>query len=598
MSNKHFVSRQIQRLRNCGSVKGVARKVKQKIRQSKSMRCFGTASFPSEEKRRLQSETAFDKSIKISILVPLFNTPKVFLTEMIDSVINQTYGNWDLCLADGSDEEHRLVGEICREYAEKDNRIVYKKLESNEGISGNTNRCFELATGDYIGLFDHDDILHPEVLFEYVKAINEKNADFLYCDEVTFKGSSINNMITANFKPDFAIDNLRANNYICHFSCFKKDLLERMELFRSEFDGSQDHDMILRITEKAENIVHIPRILYYWRSHSGSVASNVYVKEYAIDAAIRAVTDHLNRCGYEGAKVCSTDEFPTHYKIGYKINGNPKISIIIPNMNHTSDLKRCIDSIRDKSSYDNFEIVIVENNSTDKEIFEYYDELTKDSRVTVVRYEGEFNYSSVNNYGAEKASGDYYILLNNDTEIITTDWIEQLLMYAQRSDVGAVGAKLLYEDGSIQHAGVILGLGPDRVAGHIFYQMPGSAIGYMGRLTYAQNLSAVTGACLMVSKKCFEEVGGLDESFRVCLNDVDFCLKLREKGYLNVFTPFAKLYHYESKSRGFDESPEKQARFQAETKLFKEKWGQVLEAGDPYYNPNLSLDYPDCRVKI
>ena len=536
------------------------------------------------------------------LVKPLYNTPEPFLRDMITSVLNQTYQNWELCLADGSDAEHGEVGRICREYLEKDSRIVYQKLLKNEGISGNTNECLKLATGEYIGLFDHDDILHPSTLYEYVKAVNELDADYIYCDETTFKNGDINKMLTMHFKPDYAVDNLRANNYICHFSVFAKRLLEGEELFRSRFDGSQDHDMILRMTDRAKHIVHIPKLLYYWRCHEGSVASGIDAKPYVVAAAKGAVADHLRRHGFTHFQITSTRAFETIFKIRYEIIGDPMISIVIPNKDHAADLKRCITSILEKSTYENYEIVIVENGSETKEIFEYYTSLKEYDNIRVVTYEkpegqNGFNYSAVNNFGVKQTKGDYILLLNNDTEVITVNWMEELLMYAQREDVGAAGAKLYYGNKTIQHAGVVLQLGAHRTAGHSHYGQSRENLGYMGRLCYAQNVSAVTGACMLVKKSLFEEVGGLDESFAISLNDVDFCLKLREKGLLNVFTPFAELYHYESVSRGLDDSGEKAERYNRESAHFREKWKTVLEKGDPYYNPNFSLDRSDFALK-
>lgn len=607
----HAVKRQTDRIKNCGGPRGIAAKIDYKKRERTAMKQHGTASFPDENQRKIQRETIFKKNVKISILVPLYNTPEEFLREMIGSLLWQTYENWELCLADGSDEAHADVGRICQEYVDKDARILYRKLEKNEGISGNTNECLKMATGDYIGLFDHDDVLHPCILFEYVKAINEQGADYLYCDETTFKDGSIDHMITLHFKPDYAIDNLRANNYICHFSCFKKELLEGMELFRSQFDGSQDHDMILRLTDKAKNVVHIPKLLYYWRSHAGSVASDISAKSYAIEAARGAVADHLRAHGFSHFKITSTRAFETIFKISYEIIGNPLVSIVIANKDHAWDLKRCIDSIREKSTYDHYEIIIVENNSESEDIFAYYKELTDgkytkeehaaisdDGRIKIVNYQGGFNYSAVNNLGAEMAEGEYLLLLNNDTQVITVNWIEEMLMYAQRKDVGAVGAKLYYANKTIQHAGVVIGLGAHRTAGHTHYGQSRENLGYMGRLCYAQDVSAVTGACLMVKKQLFREVGGLDEGFAISLNDVDFCLKLRQRGYLNVFTPFAELYHFESISRGLDDQGEKAQRYNRESEHFREKWKEVLKKGDPYYNVNFSLDRSDYSLKI
>ena len=447
-------------------------------------------------------------------------------------------------------------------------------------------------------MFDHDDILHPGVLYEYVKVINEKQADYIYCDETTFKSGDINKMLTMHFKPDFAIDNLRANNYICHFSVFARELLDGTELFRPRFDGSQDHDMILRLTDRAKNVVHVPKLLYYWRSHPGSVASDINAKPYAIQSAKDAVADHLRRHGFTHFQITSTRAFETIFKIRYQILGSPLISIVIANKDHVSDLRRCVSSILEKSTYEDYEIIIVENNSEEKETFEYYEELQENDRITIVTYEGEFNYSAVNNLGVRNAKGEYILLLNNDTQVITVNWMEELLMYAQRADVGAVGAKLYYADKTIQHAGVVLGLGAHRTAGHSHYKQHRENLGYMGRLCYAQDVSAVTGACLLVKKALYEEVGGLEEDFAISLNDVDFCLKLREKGYLNVFTPFAELYHFESVSRGLDDQGQKAQRYNRESEHFRQKWKEVLDAGDPYYNPNFSLDRSDFALKI
>lgn len=593
----HKVVNNIRRVKNLGGPRGIMLKINYKKREAEAKKFYGTKSFPDEARRKFEEEYSFDKRPLYSILVPLYNTDRTMLKEMIDSVEWQTYSNWELCLADGSDAAHAYVGETVAEY--NDPRIKYKKLEKNGGISENTNQCLTLATGDYIGLFDHDDILHPSALFEYTKVINEQDADYIYCDETTFKSGNIDHMLTMHFKPDYAVDNLRANNYICHFSVFKKTLLEGTELFRTRFDGSQDHDMILRLTDKAQKIVHVPRLLYYWRSHAGSVAGNISAKEYAIDAAKGAVADHLRKHGYTDFTITSTRAFETIFKIRYKLNGSPLITIVIPNKDHASDLKRCVYSILEKSTYTNYEIIIVENNSTEKATFDLYEELKEASdKISVVTFEGEFNYSAVNNFGVSFAKGEYILLLNNDTEVITLNWLEEMLMYAQREDVGAVGAKLYYADRTIQHAGVVIGLGAHRTAGHTHYKMPKENLGYMGRLCYTQDVSAVTGACLLVKKSLWDEVGGLDTDFKISLNDVDFCLKLREKGYLNVFTPFAELYHYESVSRGLDDSGEKAERYNKESEHFRTKWKEVLKKGDPYYNANFSLDRSDFSVKV
>lgn len=595
----HWGLRNYRRLRNLGGPKGIARKLKQKKIEAQAKKLHGTASFPSPEEAKRQSEETFARMVKISILVPLYNTPMNFLNEMIESVLAQTYQNWELCLADGSDREHDEVEKRCKEYMEQDKRIVYRRLEKNEGISGNTNRCYEMATGEYIGLFDHDDVLHPSVLYEYVKVINEQGADYIYCDETTFKGDSINNMITLHFKPDFAPDNLRANNYICHFSVFSRALLEGTELFRSGFDGSQDHDMILRLTANAKKVVHVPKLLYYWRSHKASVASDISAKPYAIAAAKGAVAAHLQSCGFKNFEIKGTRAFDTIFEIKYEIMREDKISILIPNKDHVDDLRRCIDSIKERSTYENYEIIIIENNSTEKATFDYYQTLESENKIAVVTYKGTFNYSRINNFGAGFATGEYLLLLNNDTQVISMNWLEAMLMYAQRPDVGAVGAKLYYGDRTIQHAGVVVGLGAHRTAGHTHYKINYDNLGYMGRLCYAQNVSAVTGACLMVKKSIYDALGGLDEAFQIALNDVDFCLRVREKGYLNVFTPFAELYHFESVSRGIDVADEAKAkRYEEESALFRERWKAFLEKGDPYYNPNFSLDHSDYSLRV
>ena len=402
-------------------------------------------------------------------------------------------------------------------------------------------------------------------------------------------------------------------------------------MFRTSLDGSQDHDMILRLTDRAGKVYHIPRLLYYWRSHEGSVAADIEAKPYAVEAAKRAVADHLEKHGFRNFQISSTRAFPTIFRIRYQITDDPRVSIVIPNKDHRDDLKRCIDSIMDRTTYDNYELVIVENGSTSQEIKDYYTQLlgydyqraleecggqaatekpydrgvmeadesgTAGARVKIVVYEGEFNYSRINNLGAEYAAGDYLLLLNNDTQVITFDWIEELLMYAQRQDVGAVGAKLYYGDHTIQHAGVVIGMGAHGTAGHTHYKHNFQDLGYMGRLCYAQNMSAVTGACLMVRKALYRQVGGLEESFAVSLNDVDLCLRFRELGKLNVFTPFAELYHYESESRGDGLHGENAVRYEEEAARFREKWKTLLDRGDPYYNPNFTLERCDYSLKL
>ena len=551
--------------------------------------------WPSEEEQMRQRAERFPKDITFSILVPLYNTPEKYLRQMIKSVQNQTYEKWELCLADGSDNESSGVRSICREFARMDSRIHYRKLKKNLGISGNTNACIEMATGDYIALFDHDDMLHPSALYENMKAICEKEADFVYSDESIFHQEP-SDAFYSHFKSDYAPDTLRSYNYICHLTTFKKTLLDEIGGgFRSQFDGSQDFDLFLRLTEKAQHIVHIPKILYYWRSHSGSTASDAGAgaKPYTIEAGKAALAEHLERVGLKGLVLDS--RLPTTYRVQYEIEGTPLVSIVIPNMDHVQDLKKCIDSIVTKSTWNHWEIVIVENNSKEEETFAYYRSLENDPRIRVTTWKGGFNFSAICNTGARAAKGDYILLLNNDIEVITPDWLEQMLMYAQRSDVGAVGAMLYYPDDTIQHAGLIMGIGGS--AGHSHKCARRGDYGYLMRLTLVQDLSGVTGACCMVPRHVWDEIDGLDEGFAVAFNDVDLCLRIRKAGYLIVWTPYAELYHYESKSRGYEDTPEKMERFNGERERLRARWADVIDAGDPYYNPNLRLDREDFSFR-
>lgn len=549
----------------------------------------------SEDELAQQRKHRFSQKVKFSIVVPLYNTPERFLREMIESVQAQTYAGWELCMADGSDAQHGEVTSICWEYACRDKRIRYRRLEKNLGISGNTNACLEMATGDYIGLFDHDDLLHPAALYEVMRTIENTGADFVYTDEAVFVSPDINKISNVHFKPDFAPDNLRANNYICHFTVFKRSLLDQVGLFDPDCDSSQDHDMVLRLTEKAQRVAHIPEILYYWRAHAGSVAESTGVKPYVIQAGIRAVERQLKRLGLEG-KVEPARPGLTIYRTRYTVKGTPKVSILIPNYEHINDLRTCLNSIFHKTTWPDYEIVIVENNSSSRELFAYYESLQREhANVRVVTWKGAFNYSAINNYGAQFCTGDYLLLLNNDIEVITPDWIEEMLMFAQRADVGAVGAMLYYPDKTIQHAGVCLGMGG--VAGHYYQRMTRESPGYMGRLLYQQNMSVVTGACMLLRREVWDKVGGLDVDWTVAFNDVDLCMRIRKAGYLIVWTPYAELTHYESKSRGTEDTPEKQKRFEGEVLRFQSRWAKELEAGDPYYNPNFTLNRSDFVVK-
>lgn len=571
---------------------GLAKRLMGKVNGNAQFKISNTIS---NERRQAEESTEFDRNIKFSILVPLYNTPINFLKEMIDSVKNQTYKNWELCLADGSDAEHTDVEKCAREYAAADKRIVYKKLEKNLGISENTNACIKMATGDYIALFDHDDVLHPSALYSVMKEICEKGADFIYTDEATFESPDITRILTVHYKPDYARENLLANNYICHFTVFDRKILQKSGLFRHEYDGSQDHDMILRLTDNASKIVHIPQVLYFWRSHPNSVALDINSKKYAIDAGINAVKNSIVQHGYN-AEVKSSRAFPTIYEIHYEIENYKKVSIIIPNKNHKENLQRCINSIFAFTTYPDYEIIIVDNCS-DGDVLEYYDQLRGDPRIKIVTADTPSGISKLNNFGAENATGDYFITLNNNTEIITPNWIEEMVMYAQREDVGAVGAKIYYPDDVVWHAGITLGLGPDHIAGYTFNGVGRDEIGYMGRLCYTQDVSAVSAACMLVRRDVWEKTGGFDESFAAAYNDIDFCLRVREAGYLIVWTPFTELYRYVPKARNARNSEKRLDYLSRDADSFKEKWGKLIPAGDPYYNPNFTLDRSDFSLK-
>lgn len=540
---------------------------------------------------RRQKHSAFAQKPLISIVIPLYCTPLPYLKELLESVRRQSYENWQLCLADGSPDDK--AKEFIEKHYGREKRIVYRKLEENGGISVNTNEAVALAAGEYLMLCDHDDTLEPDALYEIVKAINDTGADVLYTDEdkVSMDGR---HYFDPNFKPDFNLFRLRENNYICHIFVVKKSLTDETGLLRSEFDGAQDFDFILRCCEKAQKITHIPKVLYHWRCHMDSTAADPSSKAYAYEAGRKAVREHYQRLGID-AKVEMTER-PGWYRSHVKVQGNPLISVIIPNKDHTDDLELCLFSMTRKSTYRNYEILIVENNSEKEETFEYYRKLPdRYPKARVLTWEKEFNYSAINNFAAKEAKGEYLLFLNNDVEILTPDWMEEMLQNCQQENVAAVGAKLYYPDDTIQHAGVVLGLGG--IAGHIMCRASKEDPGYFGRMISVQEISAVTAACMMVKKSDFDAVGGLDETFQVAFNDIDLCMKFRAAGKKIIFTPYAELYHYESKSRGLEDTPEKQFRFDKEVKRFQEKWAQQLEMGDPYYSPNLSVTEGDCSLR-
>lgn len=540
---------------------------------------------------RRQKHASFAQKPLISIVIPLYCTPLPYLKELIESVRRQSYENWQLCLTDGSPDDK--AKEFLEKHYGREKRIVYQKLKENGGISANTNAAAELAKGEYLMFCDHDDTLEPDALYEIVKAINDTDADVIYTDEdkVSMDGQ---HYFDPNFKPDFNLFRLRENNYICHIFVVRKSLTDETGMLRSEFDGAQDFDFILRCCEKAKKITHIPKVLYHWRCHMDSTAADPSSKAYAYEAGRKAIREHYQRMGID-AKVDMTER-PGWYRSHIKVQGNPMVSIIIPNKDHTDDLELCLFSMSRKSTYRNYEVLIVENNSEKEETFEYYKKLPERyPKVRVLTWEKEFNYSAINNFAAKEAQGEYLLFLNNDVEILTPDWIEEMLQNCQQENVAAVGVKLYYPDDTIQHAGVVLGLGG--IAGHIMCRASREDPGYFGRMISVQEISAVTAACMMVKKSEFDSVKGFDETFQVAFNDIDLCMKFRAAGKKIVFTPYAELYHYESKSRGLEDTPEKQFRFDKEVKRFQEKWAQQLEMGDPYYSPNLSVTEGDCSLR-
>ena len=546
---------------------------------------------PSEEELKKQMKRKWKQpSAVISVLVPAYRTPKEFLCQMIESVQNQTYPYWELCIADGSGNDAR-VEQVVLAYAEKDSRIRYRRLKDNLGIAGNTNEAIAMATGDYLALFDHDDLLAPNALYEVAQAIEEQGADVVYTDEDKVT-PDLKEHFQPHFKPDFNLDLLRSNNYICHLFVVKKSLAVSLGGQDGAYDGAQDYDFIFRCTEQAEKIVHIPKVLYHWRVHGGSTADNPESKRYAFEAGKRAIEGNLSRMGQKGT-VMHTEDLG-FYRVKYEVQGNPLISIVIPNKDEKETLEKCLKSIWEKSTYENYEILVVENNSVTREIREYYKKIDGKNHVRVIEWKREFNYSAINNFGISKAKGDYIICLNNDVTIITADWMEELLSTCQRPEVGIVGARLYFPDNTIQHAGIVVGMGG--CAGSLFVGMSRSRGGYLHKAALLQDLSAVTAACLMVKKEAFQKAGGFTEALAVAFNDVDFCLKVGRAGYLVVYDPYAEFYHHESKTRGYEDTEEKKRRFQEEIEYMRCHWMPVI-LKDPYYNENLSLKACDYSLK-
>jgi glycosyltransferase involved in cell wall biosynthesis len=532
---------------------------------------------------------------KISIIMPVWNIEEKWLRMAIESTLTQVYDNWELYIADG-DSTKPHVEKVLKEYAKKDSRIKVNFLDENKGIAGNSNEALLLATGDFIGFLDHDDKLAPFALYEVVKLLNDKpELDFIYSDEdkIDEKGRRKDPF----FKPDWSPDMFLSCSYLCHLSVIRKSLVDKVGGFEEGYDGSQDYDLFLRVLELVDekNIAHIPKILYHWRTISTSTASSVEAKPYAYISAKKALQYAMRRRSIEIEDVVD-GLWTGSYRIKYKIKEEPKVSVIIPTKDKIDVLKRCIDSILKKTTYQDYEIVIVDNNSHERRTFEYYETFKDNLKIKLLYYKKPFNLSAISNYAVSKVDTDCILLLSNEIEVISGEWLKSMLEYAQRKEVGAVGAKLLFSNGKIQHCGIIIGLGFHRVAANPYYQYPDHN-GYSGTVNEIRNYSAVTTACMMLRKEVFEEVGGFDESLSIAFRDVDLCMKIREKGYLIVYTPYAKLYHHGSLSRGYEDNPEDQASFLKEVEYVREKWGHVIDKGDPYYNPNLTLQKGDFSIR-
>jgi O-antigen biosynthesis protein len=533
----------------------------------------------------------------ISVVMPVCNTPLEILDKAICSVLNQVYGNWELCIADDASSAPEIRA-LLERHAAKDSRIKLRFRDSRGNIAAASNTALEMATGDFVALVDHDDVLPAHALYWVAEAINRHpNARLLYSDEDKIDAQG--RRYDPYFKPDFNYELFLSQNMVCHLGVYHRELIWSLGGFRSGFDGSQDYDLALRVIAAIprNQIVHIPRILYHWRSIAGSVALARSEKHFCEPAARRAVAEHLQSSG--GGTVEMAPESPAHHRIKYpRPIESPLVSIVICTRDHEALLRTAVESIRMFSTYPNYELVIVDNGSRDPNAVAYLASLASQPGIQVIRDDSPFNYSRLNNSAVAHCRGDIVCLLNDDIEVVTPDWLEEMVSFAVKPDVGAVGARLWYPDGTLQHGGVIIGAGG--VAGHAHLRLPKGSPGYFSRAVLQQELSAVTGACLMIRRKVYQQVGGLDEQIAVAFNDIDFCLRLRAAGYRNIWTPFAELIHHESASRGYEDNPEKIARFQREIRFMQSRWGTTL-ANDPHYNPNLSLrsgDYSiDCRPR-
>ncbi len=552
--------------------------------------------YPTPEilKQKAQKVEKFSYKPLISLIMPAFNTPECFLREAIESVLNQVYSEWELCIADDASSDDR-VRKVLEEYSTKDSRIKVVFRTENGHISRCSNSALEIATGEFIALLDHDDLLTPDALYEIASLLDRHpEADMIYSDED--KIDDRGKLSEPFFKPDWCPDSFLSRMYTCHLGVYRREIINEIGGFREGYEGSQDYDLVLRFTEKTDNIFHIPKILYHWRIHSQSAASNPDVKPYAAIAAEKALADALQRRGEKG-QVTQAGSLVGHYIIRYKISEYKLVSIIIPTRDLGDTLDKCLTSIFEKTTYPNYEIILIDNGSQEQktaDIFAKWQQKEPD-RFKCYPFDVPFNYSKINNYGVDKAKGDYLLFLNNDTEVLTSDWIDAMVEQAQRNSIGAVGAQLLYPDNTIQHAGVVMGIGG--VANHSHKHFSMNSPGYFGQIMTVNNYSAVTAACLMCRREVFETVGGFEEKLKVAFNDVDFCLKIVQKGYRNIYLPQVMLYHYESKSRGYEDTPEKLIRFHQEVEYMENKWKEFIKY-DPCYNPNLSKKLENFSIGI
>ena len=567
----------------------ILNKIKLKWKNRKSLmrnrnRIFIKKITLSKEDIKNQSEYQFKEGKKFSVIVPLFNTPERYLRDMIESVQAQTYGNWELCLADGSDLEHTKVAKICQEYREKDKRILYKKLEKNEGIAENTNHSIEMATGDYIVLFDHDDMLHPAAFYRCMQEIEKENADFIYTDELTFLKDSVKNIVTLHFKPDYSPHNLKGVNYICHLCVIKAELFEKTGLYDKTYDGSQDHDMILKLTSVAEKVVHIPEILYFWRVHPQSVSMNIGAKSYAIEAGKNAVRDNEKRLGRD-VEVFSSCICATHYRLEYEIKEEPLISIIIANHESSVNLAILLDSIYTRSSYTNYEIIILDFNSSTSESLELLDLLQTQDNIHVLNAKTNEDMNEAFRRAIHSANGEYVTFLESNMEVLDPKWMEHLVMYAMQPQVGIAGCRFVNSYSMLEEAGYIIGIGEDKIALPIEHHNNFSEYGYIGRMYYAHNVSAVSMWGMMARKT------DLEESFMSEISDcyyagIDFSLQQGLKNKYIVLNPYVIQLE---KKKPLESYIQKEVVL-ADREKMEKKWRPLLEKGDPYYNPNFAKD--------